>query len=89
MSRRRHYIAQPFWTREGRIVPGELHEFVCAIDAEEGGQILARTAAGVLVYQQVIDGEAQLYDEPEVLRIFGEVPKGARSIDPDEWDLAG
>lgn len=76
------YIAQPFWN--GR--PGDLYPFVCAVDAEEGGAILARSADGVLVYQQWVDDEADAAGEPEILRVIGEVPTGAVSIDPDGRD---
>lgn len=82
MPRRLHYFAQPFWN--GR--PGGLLPFLCAMDAEEGGAILARSADGVLVYQQWRDDEEALADDPEVLQIIGDVPAGALMIDPDGRD---
>ena len=83
MARRLHYLAVGFWLSPLR---SERFEFLCALDAEEGGAILARTAAGVLVFQQWIDLEAQIYDEPEILAEHGQVPSGARSIDADGRD---
>jgi len=82
MPRRLHYFAQPFTS--GR--PGEPYPFLCAMDAEEGGAILARSADGVLVYQQWRDDTASLADDPEVLQIIGDVPADALMIDPEGRD---
>lgn len=82
MSRQLRYIAQPYWN--GR--PGELYPFCCAVDAEEGGEILARSASGVLVFQQWIDAEIGIFDEPDVLAVHGDVPRHALAIDPDGRD---
>lgn len=87
MPRRLHYYAQPFF--EGRRSVAPRCEFRCAVDAEAGGHILARTAAGVLVYQQWIDDEAEVFGDPETLAIIGEVPAAAYMIDGDGsslWD---
>ncbi|CAN7172419.1 hypothetical protein [Brevundimonas sp. LjRoot202] len=81
MPRRLHYFAQPFWN--DRSVPAERYEFLCAVDAEEGGLILAKSADGVLVYQQWIDAAAEIFADPEVLAVHGKVPRGALAIDPD------
>jgi hypothetical protein len=79
MSRRLRYFAQPFWA--GRRELAARYEFPCAMDAEEGGDILARSADGVLVYQQYVDEDAQIFDEPEVLQKLGQVPLAALTID--------
>ncbi|GEM_PF-531170 len=84
MSRRLHYYAQPFWDR--RREPAQRYEFVCAVDAEERGEILARSADGVLVYQQWADPELELFGEVEVLAQHGSVPLAATGIDPDGRD---
>ena len=58
------------------------------MDAEEGGAILARQAVGVVVFQQWIDLEALIYEEPEIIAQFGDVPRAATAIDgdaPDPW----
>lgn len=81
MPRRLHYFAQPFWN--DRRVPAERFEFLCAVEAEEGGQILARSADGVLVYQQWIDTEAEIFGDPEVLEVHGSVPQSAFAVDPE------
>lgn len=73
MSAQLAYFAQPFNGRR----PGEPLPFLCAQDAEEGGALLAKMADGVVVYQQIIDPEAQIYDEPEVLAVHGDVPSEA------------
>lgn len=84
MPRRLHYYAQPFWAH--RREPTQRYEFVCAVDAEEGGEILARSADGVLVYQQWSDTELDLFGEVEVLAGHGNVPRAAFQIDPDGRD---
>jgi len=81
MMRRLHYFAQPFWS--ARMDPAHRYEFACAVDAEEGGEILATAADGVLVYQQVIDPESGAHDDPEILAVHGSVPSGAICIDGD------
>lgn len=82
MPRRLHYFAQPFWN--DRAEPAERYEFTCAVDAEEGGRLLmAGSADGVLVYQQWTDSEAQIYGDPEILAVHGDVPLGAIAIDAD------
>lgn len=90
MPRRLRYVAQPFWKAAHGFRAGEVRSFVCAMDAEDGGAILLRHADGVLVYQQWVDAEAEIMEEPEVLAILGDVPAGALFIDPpaaDPWDL--
>ena len=77
MPRRLRYIAQPFWA--GR--PGEPYGFHTAVNAEEGGRILAGQADGVLVYQQWVDDDAEIEGDPEVLAVLGDVPPAARLID--------
>lgn len=81
MPRRLHYFAQPFWT--ARREPAQRYEFTCAVDAEDGGEILATAADGVLVYQQWIDVGAEIYGDPDILAIHGDVPSGALKIDAD------
>lgn len=84
MPRRLHYYAQPFW--DHRREPAQRYEFVCAVDAEEGGEILARSADGVLVYQQWADVEIELFGDIEVLAKHGSIPRAAIGIDPDGRD---
>lgn len=80
MPRQLRYIAQPFTA--GR--PGPLYPFVCALDAEAGGKILAASSDGVLVFQQWIDPDAMIFGEPEVLASWGDVPSAAICIDGDD-----
>lgn len=77
------YIAQAFWGSDLR--PGEPLGFICAVDAEEGAQILARSARGAIAFQQEYDPEGPLYGEPEILGRWGSVPVGAVAIDGDVW----
>jgi hypothetical protein len=78
MAARLAYFAQPFFAEAGQFRAGPLYPFNCASDAEEGGELLSRMAAGAVAYQQIIDPEAELFDEPEMLAVFGRVPASAR-----------
>lgn len=84
MAREMRYIAQAFWG--ARLRPGEPMPFVCATDAEEGAAILAQSAEGVVAYQQFVDDDGPLYDEPEILGTWGRVPAAAISIDGEAAD---
>lgn len=84
MAREMRYVAQAFWG--DRLVPGEPLPFVCALDAEEGGAILAREAKGVVAYQQMVDPEGPLLEDPEILRIWGDVPAAALGPDGSACD---
>lgn len=79
MSRQLRYIAQPF--TGGR--PGTAYPFLSALDAEAGGKILSGSMEGVLVFQQWADLEAGIYEDPEVLAVWGRVPSAALAIDGD------
>lgn len=84
MARRLHYFAQPFWNE--RRQPAARYEFRCALEAEDGGRILFRSADGVLVYQQWADVEVPVYEDPDILAVLGEVPSAALAIDADGRD---
>jgi hypothetical protein len=80
------YVAQAFWGDELR--PGDPLPFLCAVDAEEGAAILAKTAEGVVAFQQVYDPEGPIYGEPDILGVWGRVPADAVSMDgaaSDPW----
>lgn len=81
MARRLLYLAYGYWA--DRPAASAPYEFLCAVDAEEGGLILSKSADGVLVVQQWADVEAQIFDEPEILAEYGSVPRAAKAIDAD------
>lgn len=86
MATELRYVAQAFWGDGLR--PSEPLPFLCAVDAEEGAAILAKTAAGVIAYQQPFNPEGPIYGEPEILVVWGRVPAAAVSIDgaaSDPW----
>ncbi|RZJ42843.1 MAG: hypothetical protein EON87_13640 [Brevundimonas sp.] len=61
--------------------------FACAVDAEEGASILSiGGAAGVVVYALWGDVDAEVFDDPEILQVVGDVPRVALCIDPDGPD---
>lgn len=79
MSRQLRYIALSFTAGQ----PGSEYPFLCALDAEAGGEILARSMDGVLVFQQWFDPDAWTFEDPEILAAWGDVPSGALAIDAD------
>ena len=68
MSRRLRYFAQAIAADGSAKSP---HEFVCALDAEDGGAILARGGNPVVVYQQWLDEASGSHEDPEILLTFG------------------
>ncbi|MNT41390.1 hypothetical protein D3C72_1777490 [compost metagenome] len=78
MARKTIYCAQAFWPRRGRLKGGEVHQFLNRERAIEGGLALATGAPGVAVFS--VDGypDIDLWQEPRMLKTFGEVP----AIDP-------
>jgi hypothetical protein len=79
MARKLRYAAQAFTRGQ----PGPVYPFLCALDAEAGAEILARSADGAIAYQVWVDADADAHDEPELLATLGSVPSGARAIDAD------
>ena len=81
MGARLHYFAKPLFQERGRWIAGPPLPFVCALDAEEGGLILAKMADGAVVYQQMADPDFDIWEEPELLAIYGEAT--AEQVVPD------
>lgn len=77
MARRLHYFARPLLMVQGRLKGGEPLPFLSAQDAEDGGQMLARLAYGAIAYQQLGDAENDVWEEPELLGVYGEVDEQA------------
>ena len=74
MSRQLIYVALPFWRDGARLRAGRAYRFTCAVDTEEGGKILARSAAGVVAYQQEVHPEFEVCEDPDILGVWGDVP---------------
>lgn len=68
------YIAQPVVRIGERLECGTARAFASAVDAEAVGAQLARHAVGVIVYELWGDPENEVWEEPEVLAVYGEVP---------------
>ena len=75
MARQLHYFARPLVLVDGQLQGGERMHFFSAQDAEEGARLLARMAIGAVAYQQLGDAEHDIWDDPELLAIYGEVPE--------------
>jgi hypothetical protein len=73
MPARLHYFAKPLFREGGRWIAGSALPFLCATDAEAGGEMLAKLADGAVVYQQMGEPEFDVWDEPELLCLFGDV----------------
>lgn len=81
MAARLHYFAKPLFRDGGRWIAGSPMPFLCATDAEAGGQMLARLADGAVVYQQMGQPEFDVWEEPELLALFGEVTEEQVSLE--------
>ncbi|WP_341020732.1 hypothetical protein [Brevundimonas diminuta] len=73
MARRLHYFARALVRVDGRLQGREPLHFLSAQDAEDGGMMLARLADGAVAYQQLGDPENDIWDDPELLAVYGEV----------------
>ncbi|MCZ4109558.1 hypothetical protein O3U67_15820 [Brevundimonas diminuta] len=73
MTKRLFYFAIPISRHQGRLLGGEPLRFLSALDAEEGGELLARMSEGVVVYQQLGDPENDVWDDPELLAVYGDI----------------
>lgn len=84
MDRTTIYCAQPFWHRQGRLMPGIVHEFCTEERALEGGEILSASADGVAVFSLSGEPALDLWGEPVMLATYGRVPDaGAEPWDAD------
>lgn len=79
MARKTIYCAQAFWSRGGRLEGGEVHQFLNRKRAVEGGQALFTGANGVAVFSVAGYPDIDLWEEPRMLEVFGDVP----AIEPD------
>ncbi|MFY0400825.1 hypothetical protein [Brevundimonas naejangsanensis] len=79
MARKTIYCAQAFWHGSGGLQGGEVHQFLNRERAVEGGEALFTGANGVAVFSVVGYPDIDLWEEPRMLKVFGDVP----AIDPD------
>lgn len=77
MPTRLHYFARAVRNAAGVMQGGEPHRFVTAQDAEDGGALLARLEGAAVAYQQMGDAETDIWDEPELLGVYGELTEAA------------
>ena len=82
MDRTTIYCAQPFWRRQGHLMPGIVHEFRTEERALEGGEILAGAADGVAVFSLTGEPDIDLWGEPVMLATYGLVP----NAEHEPWD---
>ena len=73
MAVRLLYFARPVTVSGSRPEGGEPLPFLSAQDAEEGAALLARLVGGAVAYQQLADPEHDVWEEPELLGVFGDV----------------
>lgn len=81
MAAKTIYCAQAFWWRDGRLLGGQVHQFLDADRARLGGEALSTGADGVAVFS--VDGhpDIDLWEDPIMLDTFGHVP----SVGRDPW----
>lgn len=76
MARKTIYCAQAFWRRGGRLVGGEVRQFLNEERAMVGGEILLTGADGVAVFSLEGHPDEDLWDEPRMIALLGDTPSG-------------
>ena len=74
MARKTIYCAQAFWRRGGRLVGGEVRQFLNEERARQGGEILLTGADGVAVFSLEGYPDVDLWDDPQLIEALGDVP---------------
>lgn len=74
MARKTIYCAQAFWRRGGRLVGGEVRQFLNEQRAMVGGEILLTGADGVAVFSLEGHPDEDLWDEPRMIALLGDTP---------------
>ena len=74
MARKTIYCAQAFWRRDGRLVGGEVRQFLNEDRALAGADILLTGADGVAVFSLEGHPDENLWDEPCIISVLGDVP---------------
>jgi len=74
MARKTIYCAQAFWRREGRLVGGEVRQFLNEERARQGGEILLTGADGVAVFSMEGHPDEDLWEEPRLIEVIGDAP---------------
>lgn len=74
MARKTIYCAQAFWRREGRLVGGEVRQFLNEDRALAGADILLTGADGVAVFSLEGHPDENLWGEPRMISVLGDVP---------------
>lgn len=74
MARKTIYCAQAFWRRDGRLVGGEVRQFLNEDRALAGADILLTGADGVAVFSLEGHPDENLWDEPRMISVLGDVP---------------
>ena len=74
MARKTIYCAQAFWRRDGRLVGGEVRQFLNEERARDGAEILLTGADGVAVFTLEGYPDVDLWEDPKVIEVMGDVP---------------
>lgn len=74
MARKTIYCAQAFWRRDGRLVGGEVRQFLNEDRARQGGEILLTGADGVAVFSMEGHPDEDLWEEPRLIEVMGDAP---------------
>lgn len=74
MARKTIYCAQAFWRREGRLVGGEVRQFLNEDRARQGGEILLTGADGVAVFSMEGHPDEDFWEEPRLIEVMGDAP---------------
>ncbi len=86
MAEKTIYCAQAFWRRMGKLCGGQVHQFSTEERAVAGGEALLTSAHGVAVFSVTGYPDIDLWEEPRMLKAFGDVP--AIELDPPPEEIA-
>lgn len=75
MARKTIYCAQAFWRRDGRLVGGEVRQFLNEERARQGGEMLLTGADGVAVFSMEGHPDEDLWEEPVLIEVLGDAPR--------------
>lgn len=75
MARKTIYCAQAFWRCGGRLIGGEVRQFLNEERARAGAAILLTGADGAAVFSLEGHPDEDLWEEPRLIEVWGAAPE--------------
>lgn len=74
MAAKTIYCARAFWWRGGRLLPGEVHQFLNEERAIAGAEALYTGAHSVAIFSVTGYPDVDLWEDPQLIDAYGDVP---------------